>query len=211
MKIQTVHNGRPCEVAARSPIVHQRSIVAIDPDNKASGVAWIERGRIVRLESMSLFDLQDEIPAIAAAGYLVVMEFIDNSKPTFRGSENNQKVRDAISRSIGRAQDAARQLRLLFERSGVEYVLVEPLRGFEKRTAKADAGFFKDLTGWTGRTNEDKRDAGMLGLYGLPHGYRVCEQRHVHMTAVCPSCHREEMRRARRRARSAAKKLAKEA
>jgi hypothetical protein len=30
----------------------------------------------------------------------------------------------------------------------------------------ADAKFFNQLTGWTGSSNEDKRDAGLLALYG---------------------------------------------
>lgn len=44
--------------------------------------------------------------------------------------------------------------------------LVKSLKGTYKKKAKDDAKFFNQLTGWTGRDNEDKRDTGLLALYG---------------------------------------------
>jgi hypothetical protein len=41
------------------------------------------------------------------------------------------------------------------------YLLVSPIKGLLKKTKK-DAALFKKLTGWTGRSNADNRDAAML-------------------------------------------------
>jgi hypothetical protein len=209
MEIKTKINGRNCLFVAKTPYIHQRPLVGIDPDNNKSGVARVVAGKLERLENAHLFDLGPLLLDLTAGGGLVVLEYIDNSKPTF-AKKGNTKVQEAISRSVGRAQDAARHIQQLLDRLGIEYVLVEPLKGPEKRLAKGDKQFFADLTGWSGRTNEDKRDAAMLALYGLPGQFQICSSRHVYTGRICPSCHREEQRRERIRARRLMKKRASE-
>lgn len=202
--IKTTINGRPAEMSVKSFYRHDKLIAAIDPDTDKSGLAIVDDGILKALDALEFYDLVDRLAGLSEV--LVVLEDIDNSRPTYpRGT--SQSVKNAISRKVGRAQHAAKMIRKAMDRAGVEYVLVTPLSLPEKRRAKGDGKFFNDLTGWVGRTNEDKRDAAMLGLYGLPPGYSVCDQQHAFAGAVCPSCRYEEqvkavrIARARRKAR----------
>lgn len=201
--IKTTINGCPAEMSVKSFYRHDRLIAAIDPDTEKSGLAVVVDGSIRSLEALEFYDLVDRLVELSEAGALVVLEDIDNSKPTYpRGT--SQSVKNAISRKVGRAQHAARMIRKAMDRANIdiEYVLVAPLSLPEKRRSKNDGKFFNDLTGWAGGSNNDKRDAAMLGLYGLPPGYSVCDQQHAHAGAVCPSCRYEEQVKAARAARA---------
>jgi len=216
VKVETVVNGRPAVLEAKDPYKHERMIVAIDPDSDAPGVALIHDGQIRELESLDFFDIQDRLQMSYWAGALFVIEDIDNKNPTYARNGVNAKqqgVINAISRKVGRAQNSARQLITLLERVGVEYVLVEPLRTYEKqRSKKGGEGsvFFKALTGWPKRTNEDQRDAAILGLYGLQQDYQVCDKRHVYVGNFCQVCAREQRRKDVRAARKKANALMKQ-
>jgi hypothetical protein len=197
-------------MAVKEPFVHNRTLIAIDPDSEKSGVALIKQGHIESLTSQDLFALMVSAREWKESGFLVLLEDIDNNKPTFKKGQK-EKVSNAISRCVGRAQDAARNIRKILERESVEYVLVEPLRIPEKRRAKDDATFFNDLTGWEGRTNQDKRDAALLGLYGLPNNYKTCDVNHVFTGGVCRTCAMQENKKRAQKARRDMKKKKKEA
>jgi hypothetical protein len=187
--IEVTLNGRSVTMRVRPFYKHERLIVAIDPDTSLSGVVSVQNGQILKMESLDFFSLQDLMPKLVDGKVLVLLEDVDNNKPTY-GRGTNEAVKHAISRKVGRVQHAARQIRQLLERAGVEYLLIKPLMIPEKQHSKRDAQFFSTLTDWEGRTNEDKRDAAMIGLYGLPDKYQVCEKRRVYVGQSCSCCKR---------------------
>jgi len=63
---------------------------------------------------------------------------------------------------VGQVKGTARQLLNYLEYMGCKVEKVRPLRGPVKAKAKRDGDYFNKLTGWQGRTNEDKRDAALL-------------------------------------------------
>ncbi|MEH6451143.1 MAG: hypothetical protein V7765_20935 [Oleispira sp.] len=71
-----------------------------------------------------------------------------------------------IAQNVGQVKGVKRVLVECLLHEGIPVRLVKPLKGIYKKKAKADAKFFNQLTGWTGSSNEDKRDAGLLALNG---------------------------------------------
>lgn len=207
-RINTVLYGRKTEISVKEPFRHERSIVAIDPDSEKSAAAYIQSGVLNGFEMLDLFELMERADEWRDTGALVLLEYVDNSKGTFaKKGVKGAAVKNKVSQGVGRVKQVARQIAQVLERAECEYLLVEPLRIPEKKHAKSQARgdtFFNDLTGWKGSTNADKRDAAMIGLYGLPETFNICEYRHVFTGSRCPSCAREEAARAMRSARAKA-------
>ncbi|MAD95866.1 MAG: hypothetical protein CMB99_00920 [Flavobacteriaceae bacterium] len=206
--INTTLYGRKTEMSVREPFRHERSIVAIDPDGAKSAAAYIDRGEILGFEMLDLFKLMLRAEEWCGTGQLVLLEYVDNDKPTFnKKGAKGAAAKSTVSQRVGRVKQAARQIEQVLERAGCEYLLIEPLRSPEKQHAKKQKmgdTFFNDLTGWHGATNADKRDAAVIGLYGLPDNYNVCERKHVFTGNRCPSCARANAAKARRSAKAKA-------
>ena len=195
--INTVVNGRPAQVAVKPFYKHERLIISIDPDSDKNGVAVIVGGEIEELRALDYFDLNTFLVAKQPLNPLILLEDVDNSKPTWP-SGAKRAIRERRSRDVGKVQMAARQIRKLLEHLSLEYLLVTPLEILEKRRSKTDGQFFNDLTGWHGRTNADKRDAAILGLDGLPDDYSICPDRHVFTGGRCQACALAEATKRRR-------------
>lgn len=143
-------------------------VIGIDPDLVKSGVAVVEKGRVVDLHSPDLFDLMDMAMEWKALGAHFVIEDVESMRPTFpRALKGGSRVAQIakISQNVGQVKAIARVLRAYMDRIGADYTMCKPLGGTAK-AAKRNADLFRNLTGWTGRSNEDTRDAAMLALYG---------------------------------------------
>lgn len=147
-------------------------IIGIDPDLDKSGVAVVVNGQLQQLHGMCFFDLIKYIDEHADDAFFV-LEDVEASKPTYGRAlnERNRSKREAIMKKIaqdvGKVKATGRFIRQYLEGCGARFVAIPPLRGNAKK-AKKDAEFFNKITGWTGKSNEDKRDAAMLALYGIP-------------------------------------------
>lgn len=71
-----------------------------------------------------------------------------------------------MAKNVGQVKGVKRVLVECLQHEGIPVRLVKPLKGHYKKKAKQDTKFFNQLTGWAGSSNEDKRDAGLLALYG---------------------------------------------
>lgn len=152
--------------------------VGIDPDLHKSGVATAKDGVLITLDAMTLFELVAFIDEHKHQA-LFKLEDVNAIKPTFPRSVKcartgrmkpvNQAVRDNISQKVGMVKAAGLMIQRALEEAGADFVLVKPLQGFVKR-AKDDAAFFNKLTGWVGKSNQDKRDAALIALYGGQRG-----------------------------------------
>ena len=168
--IKTIVNGRPAEVKVKSPFVHSREIVAIDPDTDKNGVASVIAGDVNYLKSLDYFDLIPELKAAHERGAAILIEDIDDKSTTRRRRGTNNREHAAIAQKVGRVKNAAGMIIKTLDRERIPYTLIKPLAMFEKKAAKDAKGaaqFFADLTGWSGRTNPDQRDAAIIALYGL--------------------------------------------
>lgn len=142
--------------------------IGIDPDFVKSGVAVIHGKTIIHLESLSFVDMFEYI---AAAGpkeeVLIKLENPSAIKPLFGAKvKNSRAVREKICQDVGKCKATGSLIQQVLESQGYKVKLVTPLKGSVKRMAKSSDKYFNQITGWKGRSNEDKRDAALVALYG---------------------------------------------
>ncbi|WP_351122617.1 hypothetical protein [Shewanella sp. T24-MNA-CIBAN-0130] len=143
-------------------------IIAIDPDVEKSGVAITEKGQILDLCTKSFVELVKFIAVVQKreASLIVIIEDVEANKSVFsKKYKVGPKAKLKIAQDIGRVKATARHLKAFLEDMGVNVVMIKPLKGTVK-AAKTNAALFNRLTGWKGSSNEDKRDAGLLALFG---------------------------------------------
>ena len=149
-------------------------IIGIDPDMIASGVAVAQsddRGkRLLHLQSIKLPKLLAFIKIYAADSVEIKLENPAANKSVFTrniaGAKNQRAVKDAIAMKVGKVMATTHHIRELLESAGYTVKMVTPLKGPLKRQAKDDANYFNKVTGWTGRSNQDQRDAALIALWG---------------------------------------------
>jgi len=137
--------------------------IGIDPDLDKCGVAFIDAGAVVSLHALDFFAVLEMIAQNPTAEF--VIEDVEFNKPTFnRGLNQSKNLK--VAQNVGMVKAVARLLTEALKRAGVKYKAVPPLKGHMKNSAKKDAKYFNKITGWTGISNEDKRDAALLALFG---------------------------------------------
>jgi hypothetical protein len=142
--------------------------IAIDPDLHFSGMATMENGQYQELRVISFPDLVDLIREHNFdPNTTFVIEDVNANKPTFSRPGQNAAQMKKIAQNVGMVKGVGKIMIDMLSHHGCKYELVKPLKGLLK-SAKNDKGIFQKLTGWTGQSNEDKRDAAML-----IHKYRV--------------------------------------
>lgn len=142
-----------------------KSILAIDPDVQKSGVARLSNGVITKLEKLTFAELVDVFSELDEST-VVLIENVELINTTFKRSKTNAAAMNKIAQNVGMVKGTYRHLVAMAEHYGVNITPVPPLgiRNPTARRAKQDAEFFKKLTGYQGRTNEDTRDAGMIAF-----------------------------------------------
>lgn len=141
--------------------------IGVDPDIKKSGVAVVDAGKLVSLHALPFAEIPDFLQSLGGPSVVTVkIEDVAASKAMW--SSNGKvglRVKMSIAQDVGRVMAVAELLQQVLERAGYSVKMVKPLTGVVKR-AKDDAELFNSITGWTGRSNPDKRDAAMIALYG---------------------------------------------
>jgi len=136
--------------------------IGIDPDIEASGIAcWdTETLEFDYIKNMSFWEIIEEfdlwnvrITVIIEAGWLI-------SKSNWHGKAYQSKsVGEKIAKNVGSNHQIGILIAEYCEKYGMAYELKKPL-------GKVKSDYFKKITGYTKRTNQDQRDAAML-VYGL--------------------------------------------
>lgn len=161
--------------------------IGIDPDLTKSGVASVVNGEIVTLKSMGFSELIEFVISKSHLPCAVLLEDVDNKKPVFpkrlrqsvkvqnpllayvghapSKSGTNAKVNMSIAEDLGKVKATARLIKEVLEDKGIKVTLVKPLRGPIKK-AKDSSVYFNKITGWTGRSNADTRDAALIAMFG---------------------------------------------
>ena len=127
--------------------------LGIDPDLVSSGVALSDNGKLTMLCNMAFFTLTDfvkdfEGTVVIECGYL-------NAKSNYHAAWSKGQS-DRISKNVGEIHAIAKLLVELCKKEGKEDIAVRPTK------SKVNAAYFKQVTGWEGRTNQEQRDAAML-------------------------------------------------
>ena len=132
-------------------------IIAIDPDLKKSGVCMLDNnGEIVFLESITIYYLLSLINKNQEV--IFALEDVNKVKTIYaRNRRDNAAVGLKIAQSVGMVKGAATLIEDLITGITGNSPILAPV-GLGKQF-KNDAKLFKELTGYKGTTNEDKRDA----------------------------------------------------
>ena len=145
----------------------RRLVVGIDPDLVKSGVAIVEQGALTKLYALTFHEIVTSLASeLKHEGAIVIIEDVEADSTTYHRAKTNARQHARIAQNVGQVKGVKRVLVECLLAQGINVVQVKPLRGPVKNRAKKDAEYFNKVTGWTGRTNEDKRDAAMLALWG---------------------------------------------
>lgn len=139
-----------------------KRIVGIDPDLTKSGVAVVEEGQLSELMALAFPKLLDF--AREQENVVFVVENVEHDKTTYHRKGTNTRQHARIAQNVGQVKGVARVLIECLESFGCDVVKIKPLTGPVKRRAKKEAAYFNQITGWSGRTNADMRDAGLIAL-----------------------------------------------
>ena len=141
--------------------------IGIDPDLKASGVAIVVRNKISELKNMPFPELIEYITALAADNEITVkLEDVNAWSSVKHRAGTGPAAMRKISQNVGQVKAVATLIKQSLNSKGIEVHLVKPLRGEVKMQAKKNSAYFNKLTGWTGSSNEDNRDAALIALHG---------------------------------------------
>lgn len=136
-------------------------VIGIDPDLVKSGVCILKNGKIISLESKTFTQLINLIKN-CTSDTTIAIENVEKNKTTFPRN-TNQAVMKTIAQKVGMVKATARHIEeIVKDYTGKKAIKVPP--GVGKATKK-DAKLFNKLTGYTGRTNEDVRDAYWIADY----------------------------------------------
>lgn len=142
-------------------------IIGIDPDIEASGMAIIKDKVILSMHRVPFPELIEQIVNAHKQGEIIVkLEDVEANKPIFWRKGLNATVQLKVAQDVGRVKAVARLIMQSLEYHGVTVQMIKPLKGNVKK-AKKDASYFNQITGWEKRSNEDGRDAALIGIYGV--------------------------------------------
>ncbi len=140
--------------------------IGIDPDLKASGVAVVAGGELISLHNKKFCELLGWLSQWDKSAVLIKLENPEANKGLFAAHSNkNKAVSIRVATNVGQVMAVARLLHEMLEHNGYTVKLVSPLKGAAKK-CKDDAEYFNKVTGWTGRSNADQRDAAMIAICG---------------------------------------------
>lgn len=129
-------------------------VIGIDPGAK-TGIAIYRNGLLRELATLP--PEQIEVWVLHVNPALVVYEDSRRQSAVFsRGTNHRAALK--IARNVGEIDQICRSIERLCEVLGIECVGVSP----REKGAKLNAAQFRHLTGWTRRSNEHQRDAGVV-------------------------------------------------
>ena len=142
-------------------MINKKILIGIDPDTEKSGVAI--KSDELKLYNMSFFELYDFLCNFNAEknNLKVYIEcgFLNkgNRHKVFGGSLS---LNSKIGERIGANHEIAKKICEMCEHLKIEFIQVRPTK------TKSNAEFFKQITGYNKRTNQEQRDACLL-IWGL--------------------------------------------
>jgi len=140
-------------------------VLGVDPDSDKHGVAVYWDGELCSLTERNNCELLKYISSLSGfdVGLLLSIEDVcANNFVYARNNKGNKSVTSKIAMSIGRCQQAQKELMMWLDFYEIKYVLHKPQKGnWSKNKAQ-----FEKVTGWKDRSNEDTRSAAYFGWLG---------------------------------------------
>lgn len=130
--------------------------IGIDP-GKQTGVSSYHDGILVELRTVSPGDVYEVL--LESGATRVVMEDSRLQSAVFPRAVGPRAMLK-IARNVGEVDQICRRIEAVCETAGIDLVRVSPLG----KGAKLNAARFKEITGWTGRSNQHERDAAMCAF-----------------------------------------------
>ena len=155
------------------------NIIGIDPDSKASGVAWYKCGKLISIQNMGLIELwkfleQRKSDSFRGSEYALELHIEDLnanrcSSFNWQRSGKPKPVLDKINGKISEGVGKCKQTQTEIERIaiGLSIRVAKHKVSSKWKSAQAGKAEFKMVTGWLGRSNEDTRSAAYFGFLGL--------------------------------------------
>lgn len=139
----------------------EKILIGIDPDTEKSGVAV--KSIELELYNMSFFELYDfltnfkketeNIKVYIECGFL-------NGGNRHKVSSGSLSLNSKIGERIGANHEVAKKICEMCSHLEIEFIQVRPTK------SKSSSDYFKKITGYTKRTNQEQRDACLL-IWGL--------------------------------------------
>ena len=126
--------------------------IGIDPDVDKSGVCIIEDKKIIFLGCCSFFDLIDVLYDHHHAVIYIEAGWL-NKTSNYHVTNGNVRIAANIGSKVGSNATIGKLLEQYCIKHQIVYRLIKPTGH------KWKADFFRKVTGWDGRTNEEMRDA----------------------------------------------------
>lgn len=142
-------------------------LIGIDPDVDKSGVAYIGINKEMQLNNMTFFELFDYLAyakkvseTMLITANVPIKVYIEagwlNKTNWHTSGKMNTATVAQIGARTGANHEVGRKIAEMCEYLKIDYELVRPTQ------SKVDAVYFKQLTKYQGRTNQEQRDAAML-------------------------------------------------
>ncbi len=148
-------------------------IIGIDPDSDKHGVAIYQDGKLIALHNWQALDLFFFFQKNSNAE--VHIENVCGNNAAFKKDFiKNQRSQAAISRSLGKCQQAQIEVERIAEHFNIK-VLRHPISKNWKET-KSGKRILKDHFGWNKSSNEDTRSAAYFGYLGVK-SWRITNQK----------------------------------
>jgi len=142
-------------------------IIGIDPDSNKHGVSEYWNGKLVNLWSMRLMDLRDLLDGIRPRDQ-VEIHIEDVCRVSNSGFHVRAKdplpVKLKKAENVGMCKQAQREVEYMAEYLGIKIVKHPISSRWKSQQGKRE---FENITGWTGRSNEDTRSGAYFGFLGL--------------------------------------------
>jgi hypothetical protein len=136
--------------------------IGIDPDVAKNGVGfWYKENKKLELENLTFFELFDCLKNLKIRNQIIVI--IDAgwlNKSNFHVKGTNKNVNGKIGERVGANHETGKKIAEMCDYLGIEYQLHRPTK------SKVNKEVFEKITGYSARTNQENRDAGML-VFGL--------------------------------------------
>jgi hypothetical protein len=140
-----------------------KTVIGVDPDSKAHGIAIYIHGQLSRLENWTLVDvmryIKSEFEGAQEKPLFSIENVLANNFVYARNAKSSKAAHAKVSLSVGRCQQSQVELMRLLESYEIPYVLHKPMKGNWAKNKLQ----FQRLTGWPGRSNEETRSAAFFG------------------------------------------------
>ena len=132
--------------------------IGIDPDVEKNGVAVSENGKITELHNLDFWSLIELLSRRKDHRVFIEAGWLNPSAS--HHAAQNKFTAAKIGSAVGANWQVGKLISAYCKRNDIQYFEVRPT------SRKMNQETFKSYTGWSGRTNQETRDAAML-VFGI--------------------------------------------